>query len=132
MIELGWEPSVDAAYIDVTAHAGVVTLTGHVRNFAQKVAAARATARVKGVKAMVEQIEVKLSHDFERSDESIARAAIERLTWDSSVPPDTIEIRVEKGWVTMNGEVDSLQERSRRAGCPNSDRRRRHFQSDRD
>lgn len=75
-------------------------------SFAQKVAAARATARVKGVKAVVEQIEVKLSDDTERSDESIARAAIERLVWDSAVSPDIIEIRVEKGWVTLNGEVD--------------------------
>jgi osmotically-inducible protein OsmY len=106
MIELGWEPSIDAAHIDVTAHAGVVTLTGHVQSFAQKVAAERATVRVKGVKAVVEQIEVKLSHEIERSDENIARAAIERLVWDSSVPPGTIEIRVEKGWVTLNGEVD--------------------------
>jgi osmotically-inducible protein OsmY len=106
MIELGWEPSIDAAHIDVTAHAGVVTLTGHVQSFAQKVAAERATVRVKGVKAVVEQIEVKLSHDIERSDESIARAAIERLVWDSSVPPGAFEIRVEKGWVTLNGEVD--------------------------
>ncbi len=106
MIELGWEPSIDAASIDVTARAGVVTLTGHVQSFAQKVAAERATARVKGVKAVVEQIDVKLSHDIERGDESIAGAAIERLAWDSSVPPHAIEIRVEKGWVTLNGEVD--------------------------
>ncbi|SRR5271157_5307944 len=106
MIELGWEPSIDAASIDVTAHAGVVTLTGHVQSFAQKVAAERATARVKGVKAVVEQIEVKLPYDIERGDERIARAAIERLAWDTSVPPGTIEIRVEKGWVTLKGEVD--------------------------
>jgi len=106
MIELGWEPSIDAASIDVTARAGVVTLTGHVQSFAQKVAAERATARVKGVKAVVEQIEVKLPYDIERGDERIARAAIERLAWDTSVPPGTIEIRVEKGWVTLKGEVD--------------------------
>ena len=106
MIELGWEPSVDAVHIDVTAHAGVVTLTGHVQSFAQKVAAEKATVRVKGVKAVVEQIEVKLSHDVARGDESIAAAAIERLAWESSVPQDTIEIGVEKGWVTLNGEVD--------------------------
>ncbi len=106
MIELGWEPSINAARIDVTARASVVTLTGRVQSFAQKVAAERATARVRGVKAVVEQIEVKLSHDIERHDESIARAAIERVTWDSSVPrPDAIEIK-SKGWVTLNGEVD--------------------------
>ena len=106
MIELGWEPSIDAACIDVTARAGVVTLSGYARSFAQKVAAARATARLRGVKAVVEQIEVRLSPELERGDEKIVEAAIERLAWDSSVPPDTIEIRVEKGWVTLNGEVD--------------------------
>ena len=107
MIELGWEPSIDAANIDVTARAGVVTLTGHVQSYAQKVAAERATARVKGVKAVVvEQIEVKLSPELQRADNRIAEAAIDRLAWDASVPPDAIEITVEKGWVTLNGEVD--------------------------
>ncbi len=94
MVELGWEPSVDAVHIEVTANAGVVTLTGHVQSFAQKVAAER-----KGVKAVAEQIEVELPDDIKRGDESIARAAIERLAWDSSIPPHAIEIRVEKGWL---------------------------------
>ena len=106
MVELGWEPSIDAAHIGVTANAGVVTLTGHVQSFPQKVAAERAAARVKGVRAVVEEIEVKLPYDIRRGDESIAGAAIERLAWDSSVPPGAIEIRVEKGWVTLTGEVD--------------------------
>ena len=106
MVELGWEPSIDAAHIGVTANAGVVTLTGHVQSFAQKVAAERAAARVKGVKAVAEEIQVKLPYDIKRGDESIAGAAVERLAWDSSVPPDSVEIRVEKGWVTLNGEVD--------------------------
>ncbi len=106
MVELGWEPSIDAAHIGVAANAGVVTLTGHVQSFAQKVAAERAAARVKGVKAVAEEIEVKLRYDVTRGDESIAGAAIERLAWDSSVPPGAIEIRVEKGWITLNGEVD--------------------------
>ncbi len=130
MVELGWEPSVDTVNIGVTANAGVVTLTGHVPSFAQKVAAERAAARVKGVKAVAEEIEVELPYDIKRGDESIAGAAIERLTWDSSIPPDAIKIRVEKGWITLNGEVDWYG--SRRAGRPNSDRRRRRFQSDRD
>ena len=106
MVELGWEPSVDAVNIGVTANAGVVTLTGHVPSFGQKVAAERAAARVKGVKAVAEEIEVELPHDIKRGDESIAGAAIERLTWDSSFPPDAIKIRVQKGWITLNGEVD--------------------------
>ncbi len=106
MVELGWEPSIDAAHIGVAAHAGVVTLTGHVRSFPQKFAAERAAARVKGVKAVAEEIEVKLPYDVRRSDENIAGAAIERLAWDATVPPDAVEVRVEKGWVTLNGEVD--------------------------
>ena len=106
MVELGWEPSIDAAHIGVAAHAGVVTLTGHVRSFPQKIAAERAAARVKGVKAVAEEIEVKLPYDVRRGDENIAGAAIERLAWDATVPPDAVEVRVEKGWVTLNGEVD--------------------------
>jgi osmotically-inducible protein OsmY len=105
MEELGWEPSIDAAHIGVAANAGVVTLTGHVGSFAQKVAAERAAARVKGVKAVAEEIEVKLPDDIKRADENIAGAAIDRLAWESSVPPHAIEIRVEKGWITLNGEV---------------------------
>jgi osmotically-inducible protein OsmY len=106
MAELGWEPSVEAAHIGVTANAGVVTLTGHVQSFAQKVAAERAAARVKGVRAVAGDIEVKLPYDIRRADEDIAGAAIERLAWDASVPPDAVEIKVEKGWITLNGEVD--------------------------
>jgi osmotically-inducible protein OsmY len=104
--ELGWEPSVDSAHIGVTAHAGVVTLNGHVQNFSQKLAAEKAVGRVKGVKAVAEEIEVKLPFDIERSDEDIASAAIERLAWDSSVPRDAVNVRVEKGWVTLSGKVE--------------------------
>jgi osmotically-inducible protein OsmY len=106
MAELGWEPSVEAAHIGVAVNAGVVTLTGHVQSFPQKIAAERTVARVKGVKAVAEEIEVKLPYDIRRGDEDIAGAAIERLAWDASVPRDAIDIRVEKGWVTLNGEVD--------------------------
>jgi osmotically-inducible protein OsmY len=106
MAELGWEPSIDAAHVDVVAIAGVLTLTGHVKSFPQKVAAERAAARVKGVKAVIEEIVVKLPHDIKRGDESIAGAAIERLAWDVSVPRDAVEIKVEDGCVTLNGEVN--------------------------
>jgi len=106
MAELGWEPSIDAGHIGVAANAGVVTLTGRVQSFPQKVAAERAAARVKGVKAVAEDIEVKLPYAIIRGDEDIAEAALERLAWDASVPSDAVAIRVEKGWVTLNGEVD--------------------------
>ena len=103
--ELSWEPGINAAHIGVSAHAGVVTLTGHVDTFAQKLCAEKATSRVKGVKAMAEEIEVKLPYDFVRSDEDIAAASIERLSWNSTIPTDAIQVRVANGWVTLTGTV---------------------------
>lgn len=106
LAELAWEPSVTAAHIGVTVHDGVVTLSGHVQRFAEKQAAQSATLRVKGVKAVAEEIEVKLPFDIKRDDADIAAAAISRLSWDSSVPQDVIKVVVEKGWVKLSGEVD--------------------------
>lgn len=104
--ELNWEPSVTAAHIGVTANAGVVTLSGHVESFAQKHAAEAAVRRVKGVKAIAEEIEVRLPYDTKRSDDEIARAAIGRFEWDVSIPRDAIKVSVEQGWITLTGEVD--------------------------
>jgi osmotically-inducible protein OsmY len=104
--ELNWEPSVTAAHLGVAANAGVITLTGHVESFAQKHAAETAVRRVKGVKAVAEEIEVRLPYATKRSDEEIAAAAIGRFEWDVSIPRDTIKVTVDKGWVTLTGEVD--------------------------
>jgi osmotically-inducible protein OsmY len=106
LAELAWEPSVEAAHIGVTARDGVVTLTGHVSRFAEKQAAQSATLRVKGVKAVAEEIEVKLPFDVKRGDDDIARAAIERLSWDSTIPKDAIQVAVQDGWVTLSGVVE--------------------------
>jgi osmotically-inducible protein OsmY len=104
--ELSWEPSVDAAHIGVTAKDGVITLTGHVDNYSNKAGAEKAGSRVKGVKAVVEEIELKLPYDVKRSDEDIAAAAIDRLGWNSTIPNGAIQVKVEKGWVTLSGTVD--------------------------
>ena len=104
--ELSWEPSVDAAHIGVTAKDGVITLTGHVDNYSSKAGAEKAASRVKGVKAVAEEIEVKLPYNVKRSDEDIAAAAVDRLGWNSSIPDGAIEVKVEKGWVTLSGTVD--------------------------
>jgi osmotically-inducible protein OsmY len=104
--ELNWEPSVTAAHIGVAASAGVITLTGHVVSFAQKHAAETAVRRVKGVKAVAEEIEVRLPYETKRSDEEIAGAAIGRFGWDVSIPRDAIKVTVDGGWVTLTGEVD--------------------------
>jgi osmotically-inducible protein OsmY len=104
--ELAWEPSVIAAHIGVTAIAGIVTLTGRVETFAEKHAAESAASRVKGVEAVVENIEVRLAFDAKRSDTDIAAAVVNRLEWDVCVPRDAVEVKVEDGWITLSGEVD--------------------------
>jgi osmotically-inducible protein OsmY len=106
LAELVWEPSVNCGHIGVTARSGVVTLTGHVAAFYEKHAAEAAARRVKGVKAVVEEIAVKLPFDTKRDDSDIANAALSRLSWNASVPQDAIQIVVEKGWVKMTGDVD--------------------------
>jgi osmotically-inducible protein OsmY len=106
LAEFDWEPSVTAGHIGVTANEGVITLSGHVDNYAKKHAAETAARRVKGVKAVAEEIEVRLPFDATRSDADIAAAAIERLSWNVSVPKDSVQVKVEKGWVTLTGQVD--------------------------
>ena len=104
--QLNWEPSVNAADIGVTAKSGVVTLMGHVESYPEKAAAERAARRVKCVKAVAEELEVRLPFSFKRGDEEIAAAAISRLKGNWSVPTDAIKVKVEMGWVTLTGEVE--------------------------
>jgi osmotically-inducible protein OsmY len=106
LAEFAWEPRIDAAHIGVTAKDGVVTLTGHVSNYLERHSAGRAATRVKGVKAVAQEIEVRLPFSFKRSDEEIARAAVDHLAWDVSLPRDAIKVAVDKGWVTLSGQVE--------------------------
>ena len=106
LAELHWEPSITAAHIGVTAENGIVTLSGHVHSFRQKRAAEMATGRIKGVKAVAEEIEVRLPSEFKRDDVQIAGAAVNRLFWNEGTPRDAIKIKVEKGWLTLTGEVN--------------------------
>lgn len=103
--ELAWEPTVEAAHIGVAAKDAVVTLTGHVGNYAEKVAAERAARRVKGVRAIVQEIEVKLPSSDRRSDEDIAASALSVLRLHAGLPADQIQLKVEDGNVTLRGEV---------------------------
>ncbi len=104
--ELEFEPSVNAAHIGVTANHGVVTLTGFVTSYVEKTMAERAVRRVKGVKAIAEEIEVRLPSDLKRADDEVAARAIDILKWQVGVPADRIRVKVEKGVVTLSGEVD--------------------------
>ena len=103
--ELDWEPSVDGAHIGVAVSDGIVTLTGHVPSYAEKYAAERATKRVYGVKAVADELDVKLPGSAERTDEDIAAACVNALKVDYSVPNEKIKVVVSKGWVTLEGEV---------------------------
>jgi len=105
LAELLWDPSLSAEHIDVAADNGVVTLTGSVPNYLQKHAAEKAAARVNGVKAIAQELEVRLNSSFQHSDQEIARAAVDRLAWDVSIPRDAVKVEVEKGWVTLTGQV---------------------------
>ena len=104
--ELEWEPSVDAAHIGVSVKDGVVTLTGHVSSYAEKYAAERAAKRVHGVKAVANEIDVKLPGSSRRTDEDIAEAAVSALKSHLSVPADRIKVTVRNGLVTLEGEVE--------------------------
>lgn len=106
LAELKREPSISAAHIGVTASDGTVTLTGHVETYGQKRAAESATGRVKGVKAIAEEIEVRLPFTVKHDDAQIAKAAADRLEWDAATPRDTVKVKVEKGWITLTGTVN--------------------------
>jgi osmotically-inducible protein OsmY len=104
--ELEFEPSFDAAHVGVAVEDGVVTLTGHVSSYGAKLAAEQAVRRVKGVRAIAEEIEVRLPSDKRRADDEIAARALSILNWDSVVPSDGITVKVEKGILTLSGEAD--------------------------
>ena len=105
MAELEWEPSFDAAHVGVTAKNGVVTLSGFVDSYVAKSAAERAAARVQGVKAIAEEIEVRLPSHQKHADDEIAERAVRILNWDIEVPHDRIHVKVEHGVVTLTGDV---------------------------
>lgn len=104
--ELEWDPSIDAAHVGVAAKGGVVTLTGHLATFAEKSAIERAVQRVEGVRAVAVELDVKLAPSHQRSDSEIAEAAESALRWGALIPDERIRVKVEKGWVTLTGEVD--------------------------
>lgn len=104
--ELDFEPSVEATHIGVSAHHGVVTLNGFVGSYAQKLAAERAVRRVRGVKAIAEEITVRLPSDKHNADEEIAARALDILKWRVGLPANGIGVKVEHGTVTLTGQVD--------------------------
>lgn len=105
--ELQYEPSVDSSRIGVIVHNGIVSLSGIVASYAETYAAIHAAERVAGVKAVVNDTKVELPSMHQRGDADIAQVVVNALKWHVWVPHDTIKVKVEQGWVTMEGTVDA-------------------------
>jgi osmotically-inducible protein OsmY len=103
---LQWEPSVEASRIGVTVENGIVALRGDVKTFAEKLAAERIALRVYGVKAVANDLQVRLDGDGARTDTEIAQAAVNALAWSATVPKNRITIAVADGIVTLKGIVE--------------------------
>jgi osmotically-inducible protein OsmY len=104
--ELEWEPRVDSEHIGVAVEDGVVTLTGHVESYAARFAAEEAAKRVHGVKAIAQEIEVRLPSDKKTADDQVAKRVLDIIDWSSSVPENAVKVKVQNGMVTLSGEVN--------------------------
>ena len=100
-----WEPSMHAAEIGVTAKDGVVTLSGTVNSYSKKINAERAAKNVVGVKAVAVNITINYGGSFRKNDTEIASDILGALKHNWEVPEDRIKVKVEDGWVKLEGEV---------------------------
>lgn len=103
---LTWEPSFDAADIGVSVDNGVVTLRGDIANYAAKSAAERVALGVYGVKAVANDLNVRLIGEYQRTDSDIAQAAVNALQWNTVVPASRVTVAVSNGWITLKGNLD--------------------------
>jgi osmotically-inducible protein OsmY len=106
LAELKYEPRVQPNEIGVAVKDGVVTLTGHVDSYLKKWSAEKAAQRVRGAKAVANEIEVRLPGSSQKTDADIAKSAVQALEWDAFVPSGRVKVTVDNGWVTLDGEVD--------------------------
>jgi len=114
---LDWEPIINAKGIAVSADDGVVTLSGHVESYPQLREAEKVAGLVRGVKAVVCQLQVRVPATHERTDEEIARAAFNAIAWNTLLPKETIQLWVESGRVTLEGTVDWQYQRKSAEQC---------------
>jgi len=105
MEQLRWEPYLNAEQIGVGVRNGVVTLSGIVDSYNKKIGAEMAAKKVVGVRAVAEEILVGTSPLLDRTDTEIAEAILNSLKWHTAVPEELLKIKVEKGVVTLEGEV---------------------------
>lgn len=104
--ELKYEPSVKATDVGVLVNNGIVTLNGFVSSYSERGDALRAAKRILGVKAIANDIKVKLPGSYQHSDSDIAAAAVSQLKCAPTVPKDSVQITVSDGWITLEGVVE--------------------------
>jgi len=102
---LEFDPSIDANHIGVAVDRGIVTLTGHVPSYGQKTQVEEVVRRVKGVRGIAQEIEVRFFGQAPNSDEDIAGRALNMINWNTFVPDDAVQVKVQDGWVTLTGRL---------------------------
>ena len=110
--ELRWEPRVRDEEIGIDVRNGVVTLMGTVPDYAQRTRAVRAVERVAGVRAVAQELTVKVPNTHLRSDTDLAHQVVNTLAWDTEVPFQSVKAKVDDGWVTLEGEVEWQYQRN--------------------
>lgn len=106
MDELDFDLGINPANIGVSAESGIVTLSGYVGSYAEKLAAEKATRRVKGVRAIADELKVRFAGDRKTGDDEIARRAVNILRWSALVPEGSVMVKVQDGWLGLSGEVN--------------------------
>ncbi|WP_299107677.1 BON domain-containing protein [uncultured Winogradskyella sp.] len=109
--ELAWQPNVNETQIGVVVEDGTVMLTGVLNDYLKKVEAEEAVKRVKGVKALVGNIQVKYGTKYKQTDKEIAKAIVQAFKWNTAVPEDKIDIEVRDGWISLSGVVASAYQK---------------------
>ena len=109
--ELAWQPNVNETQIGVVVEDGTVMLTGVLNDYLKKVEAEEAVKRVKGVKALVGNIQVKYGTKYKQTDKEIAKAIVKAFNWNTAVPEDKIDIEVRDGWISLSGVVASAYQK---------------------
>ena len=104
--QLDFEPGIDATHIAVWVDDGTVTLSGHVRSYTEKCTTEAVVKRMKGVRAIAQEIEVRPAGAHVTADDEIARRAADMLRWHATVPRDAVQVKVEGGWITLTGKVE--------------------------
>ena len=103
--ELDFDPSIDAAHIGVAVEDGIVTLTGHLCTYAEKAIVEDVVRRIKGVKGIAQEIEIRPSGTHKTADDEIAKRALSVINWNTRIPDGAIQVKVQNGWVTLSGTV---------------------------